>query len=182
MSGRTGREDPVVTERLILRLPERSDVPGSARMWADPDVVRHVTGRPSSRQESWFRLLRHAGHWRLLGHGYWVVQDRASGAFLGEVGFADWMREIEPSMEGEPEAGWVFRTEAQGRGLAREAVRAMLDWADTFLDAPSTLCIVAPEHVASVRLARDVGYVDLLETTYEGETTLMMRRARREPR
>ena len=178
MEERVDREAPVVTERLVLRRHERGDFDDCAAMWADPDVVRHISGRPSSRAESWSRLLRYAGHWRLLGYGYWAVEERASGAFLGEVGLADWKRDIEPSIEGEPEAGWVFRPEAQGQGFAREAVTAMLGWSDAFLDAPSTVCIVAPEHAASIRLARAVGYADVLETRYAGEPTRLMRRVR----
>ena len=171
-----GRRAPVLTGRLVLRRHGPEDFAASAALWADPDVVRHVTGTPSSRAESWARLLRHAGHWALFGHGYWTVRDRASDAFLGEVGLADWKREIEPSIEGEPEAGWVFRTDAQGRGLAREAVRAMLAWADARLDAPSTVCIVAPAQTASIRLARAVGYAEVLETRYRDEPTLLFRR------
>ena len=174
----SGGRDPIVTARLVLRRHGSEDFAALAALWADPDVVRHVTGVPSSRSESWSRLLRYAGHWDLLGHGYWTVRDRSSDAFLGEVGFADWKREIEPSIEGEPEAGWVFRTDAQGRGLAREAVRAMLAWADARLDAPSTVCIVAPAQVASIRLAGAVGYEKVLETRYRDEPTLLFRRPR----
>ena len=173
-----GGRDPIVTERLVLRRHGLEDFAASAALWADPDVVRHVTGTPSPRAESWARLLRHAGHRALFGHGYWTVRDRASDAFLGEVGLADWKREIAPSIEGEPEAGWVFRPDAQGRGLAREAVRAMLAWADARLDAPSTVCIVAPAQTASIRLARAVGYEKVLETRYRDEPTLLFRRPR----
>ena len=51
--------------------------------------------------------MRYSGHWAILGFGYWVVRDTQSGRFLGEVGFADYHREIEPSLHGTPEIGWA---------------------------------------------------------------------------
>ena len=86
------------TDRLILRPHRVEDFDVSAAMWADPDVVRYVTGAPSARPLSWGRLLRYIGHWQALGFGYWVVETRDDGRFLGEVGFADHRRDIEPSL------------------------------------------------------------------------------------
>ena len=48
--------------------------------------------KPSSREESWSRLLRYCGHWQMLGFGYWVVENTETKSFLGEVGFADYKR------------------------------------------------------------------------------------------
>ena len=43
-----------------------------------------------------------------MGFGYWVAEEKATGAFLGEIGFADYQRDLEPRLDGVPEAGWVF--------------------------------------------------------------------------
>src|SRR3954471_2867828 len=56
-----------------------ADLAGSAAMWADPAVVRHITGKPSTPEESWSRLLRYGGLWTLLGFGYWLVEEREVG-------------------------------------------------------------------------------------------------------
>ena len=80
----------------MLRGHTAADLDAIAAMWADPEVTRHITGVPSTREESWARLLRYAGLWPLLGFGYWLVEDRATGRFLGEVGFANFQRDIEP--------------------------------------------------------------------------------------
>ena len=69
-------------------------------MWGDRDVTRYIGGKPFSREEVWSKILRYAGHWSLLGFGYWVIADRASGRFLGEAGFADFKRRIEPDIRG----------------------------------------------------------------------------------
>ena len=104
-------------------------------MWADPQVVAHISGTPSTAEQSWSRLLRYTGHWQHLGFGYWVVESKADGAFIGEVGFADYYRDTTPSITGLPEAGWALKTAAHGKGYATEAVSAMLHWADRNLDA-----------------------------------------------
>ena len=95
-------------------------------MWGDPRVTRHIGGRPFTRDEVWAKILRYVGHWSLLGYGYWVVEDRASGSFLGEAGLADFKRGIGPGFDGAPEIGWVLAPAAQGAGVATEAVRAVL--------------------------------------------------------
>jgi RimJ/RimL family protein N-acetyltransferase len=84
------------SSRLILRGPTLDDFAASLAMWSDPAVVRYFGRPPFGEEEVWARLLRYVGHWALLGFGYWVVVEKASGRFVGEVGFADLRREIEP--------------------------------------------------------------------------------------
>lgn len=93
------------TERLVLRAHRVEDFPGVAALWSDPAVVRFISGVPQTLEESWSRLLRYAGHWRLLGFGYWAVEEKATGNFLGEVGFADMKRAIEPPLGPLPKPG-----------------------------------------------------------------------------
>ncbi len=168
------------TDRLVLRPHSVSDFDDSAGLWADPAVVRHISGNPSTREESWSRLLRSAGHWQMLGFGYWVVRLRNTEAFLGEVGFANFQRSIEPRLDGKPEAGWVFTTSSQGQGYAREAVTRMLEWADKELVANSTACIIDPDHRRSISLAQSMGYRQSHETLYHDEPTVVFTREKPE--
>ena len=146
------------TERLRLRGHTLADFPHSAAMWADPQVVRFISGTPSSETESWSRFLRYAGHWQMMGFGYWLVEDRQTGAFLGEVGFADYKRDLKPALGALPEIGWVLAPAAWGRGIATEAVTAALHWGDAHLHSPCTVCIFDPLHAASVKVAVKTGY------------------------
>ncbi len=106
----------IITDRLRMRRHLIDDFDASLAMWSDPAVTRYIGGRPSTAEEVWSRLLRYVGHWELLGYGYWVVVDRASRRFIGEVGFADFRREINPPLDA-PEAGWVLASWAAGNGL-----------------------------------------------------------------
>ena len=164
----------IQTTRLVMRAHRVDDFAASAAMWSDPEVVRYISGRPSTAEQSWSRLLRYAGQWSLLGFGYWMVEEHATGAFVGEVGFADYHREIEPSLVGMPELGWVLASAAHGKGYATEAVRACVAWAGEHFPSGTRLaCIIAPENTASVRVAEKCGLRFEQNTTYLGQPTLL---------
>ena len=118
-------------------------------------------------------MLRYAGLWAFLGFGYWALEDKASGTFAGEMGFADFKREIEPSLDGMPELGWALAPQFHGRGYTTEALRAIVAWGDTHLDAKRTACIIHPENVQSLRVAEKLGYGEFQRTTYKGSPTVM---------
>lgn len=166
----------IETERLRLRGHELADFPASAAMWADPEVTRYIGGAPSSREDSWARFLRYSGHWALLGFGYWLIEEKASGRFVGEAGFGDFKREIAPSLEGAPEQGWVLAPWAHGQGYASEAARATLAWAQAHFGAVATVCMIAPNNKASIRVAEKLGYGEFARTTYKGAPTILFSR------
>jgi RimJ/RimL family protein N-acetyltransferase len=109
----------------------------------------------------------------LLGFGVWVAEEKATGDFVGEIGFADYKRDLEPSLEGTPEIGWVLASQAHGRGYATEAVRAAVAWGDAHFQSTRTACIIAPENLASVRVAVKCGYRESTLATYKGRPTVM---------
>lgn len=169
------------TGRLTLRGHTLADVDACAAMWADPLVTRHIGGRPSTAEEVWARVLRYAGLWALLGYGYWVVRERASGRFVGEVGLADFRRDLTPSLGGAPEVGWALAPWAHGQGFATEAVRAALAWGDAHLvDHDGTparsVCLIAPENAASIRVAEKCGFREAGRAAYKGTDTLVFAR------
>jgi RimJ/RimL family protein N-acetyltransferase len=166
------------TERLKLRGHQIDDFADCAAMWADPNVTRHIRDIPFTEEETWTRLLRFVGHWAMLGFGYWAVLEKPGGRFLGEVGFADYKRDLKPSLKGIPEIGWVFASQAHGRGYATEAVRAVTAWGDAHFGSVRTACIITPENVASIRVAAKCGYQEFQRTTYHGHATVMFVRDR----
>jgi RimJ/RimL family protein N-acetyltransferase len=167
------------TGRLRMRPHTAADYPAVAAMWGDERVTKHIGGRASTGQESWARLLRYAGLWPLLGFGYWAVEELGTGRFVGDVGFADFHREMTPPLQA-PEAGWVLVPWAHGRGFATEAVRAALAWSDEHLPSASTVCIINVGHAASIRVAAKCGYVESARATYMGDTIAILERPRGE--
>src|SRR6202022_3434062 len=146
-----------------------------ASMWGEHEVTRYIGGKPLSEEESWPRLLRYVGHWALLGFGYWVVEETATGNFVGEIGFADYKRDLE-AIKGLPEIGWVFASQAHGRGYATEAVRAAVAWGDKHFSSSRTACIIDPANLKSIRVAVKCGYRELRRTTYKGQPTVVFLR------
>lgn len=162
------------TVRLRLRGHRLEDFAACAAMWADPAVCRQLGRKPFSEEESWTRLLRYAGHWALLGFGYWAVEEKESGRFVGEVGFADFKRDMESQAKDAPEIGWVLAGWAHGQGYATEAARAAIGWGDGHWRGARTCCIVSPDNLASIRVAEKCGYRDLQLTEYKGKPIVVM--------
>ncbi|HLM67263.1 MAG TPA: GNAT family N-acetyltransferase [Longimicrobium sp.] len=166
------------TERLILRGHTLADFDECAAVWADPLVTRYIGGRPFTEEESWARVLRYGGMWPLLGYGYWAVRERDTGRYVGDVGLADFHRDVAPPLGHVPEAGWVLATWAHGRGFGTEAVRAVLAWSDAHLDAPRTVCIIALENAGSLRVAQKCGFGERERATYKGDEIVILERPR----
>ena len=164
---------------MVLRAFRVEDLEPLAAIWANENVVRYLGGRPLNREDTWRRSLAATGQWPLLGYGYWIVELKADGRVIGQLGFADFKRDMQPSIEGEPELGYVFDASVHGRGMAFEACSAALDWAEVNLDASSIPAIISPENAASIRLAERLGFERLPDGTYRGEAIAVFRRARR---
>jgi RimJ/RimL family protein N-acetyltransferase len=163
------------TPRLRLRRHRLDDFEPATAMWGDPAVTRHVGGRPFTREEVWARLMRYVGHWALLGYGYWAIEEKATGRFVGEAGFADFKRDMEPPLN-MPELGWVLAPEAQGRGYATEAAGAAVNWGDGHFGSVRIVALIHPENEASIRVARKLGFEEAAATNYKGYPTLLFER------
>ena len=164
------------TERLRLRGHRVDDLAPCAAMWADPVVVRHTSGKPLSREETWTRILRYPGMWSLLGYGFWVLVEKAGGEFVGEAGFADFKRDLQPSIDGAPEAGWVLSSRFHGRGYATEAMRAITTWGDEHFGNARTVCIIHPENAASIHVAGKCGYREYCRSMYKEHEVILFER------
>jgi RimJ/RimL family protein N-acetyltransferase len=173
-SSRPSLDVPIIeTERLRLRGHRMEDFVSSAAMWADPKVTCHLGVNPLTEEDAWTRFLRYIGHWSLMGFGYWVVEEKATGNFVGEIGFADYKRDLVPSLNGTPEIGWVLAPPTHGRGYATEGVHAALAWGDANFTPTRTACMITPENLASIRVAAKCGYQEVQKTTYKGHLVLM---------
>lgn len=165
------------TERLRLRGPSADDLDASTAMWSNPETVRHIGGTPFTREDIWSRILRYRGFWAMLDYGFWSVEDKATGRFVGDVGFGDFHRDFEPSIEGVPEMGWVLDPWCHGRGFASEAVARAIEWGRAHLDAREYACIIDPANAPSIAVARKAGFVQDAETVYKGGPVLVFRRS-----
>lgn len=155
------------TDRLILREPRMDDMPAFAAFMAS-DRAGFVGGPVVSDHAAWDALRGMLGHWLLRGHGWWTVQDRASGQVAGRVGIGhhiDWP---------EPELGWHIFDGFEGQGLAHEAALAARAWW-TGCGNPAPISLIAPQNTRSRRLAERMGASVEREFTLRGDPTLIYR-------
>ena len=156
------------TERLRLRAHTLDDFPAFVTMWAHPDVTRWIDGQPRPSEDTWLKFLRAAGFWFHLGFGPWVIEEKASGDVVGEVGFGDFKRNIDPPMEGTPEMSWVLAAPFHAKGMAQEAARVALEWGDAHLPGGQIGCIIDPLNAPSIAMAEKLAFVQAGRALYKG--------------
>jgi len=154
------------TERLRLRPYVPADFDAYAQMWAEPDVVRFIGGVPFNREQSWGRFVRHPGMWQVMGFGFFAIEEKATGHFVGEAGFHEVRRNITPSIEGTLEAGWALSSAGQGWGYATEAMGAAIAWAETAFAGRKMTAIIDPDNQPSLHVAKKLGFAEAARTTY----------------
>jgi len=145
------------TDRLILRAPREDDIPQELEFYAS-DASRFVGG-PLRPDEVWRQQATILGHWLFRGYGYWAVDAKDSGAYLGRVGL--WFPEGWP----EREIGWTLMPAAQGNGYATEAAQRLRKYAYETLGWDTAISLIAPQNDPSKAVARRMGAV--LEREYE---------------
>ena len=163
------------TPRLTLRAMRSEDFARYAQIWAMPEVVTHISGKPWPKSRSWDAFLRNAGHWQIAGFGQWAIQPRGTREMAGQTGFFFGSRGFGDDFDPFPEAGWVLSPESQGTGLGLEAARAAHDWFDRVVTGRS-VCMIAPENTSSLQLAEVLGYTLLREIEVDGDAVLLMTR------
>jgi RimJ/RimL family protein N-acetyltransferase len=171
------REAPrIETERLILRHWRKADFRPYHAILQHPEVYRHFGPEPMGEEECWRRLAAAVGMWDLLGFGGWAVVRRSNDRLVGMLSLFNAWRALEPIFGEEPEMGWIFAAEVHGQGLASEACRAVLTWAEANLPPTQIWAIIAPENEPSLKLADKLGFGRIHQTQYHGDPTVVLRR------
>jgi RimJ/RimL family protein N-acetyltransferase len=165
----------IETERLRLRGHTLDDFPNTRTLWSDAAVVTYMGGNPRTLEECWTRFLRYLGHWSALGFGYWVVEEKETGEFVGEVGFGNFKRDMEPSLGAIPELGWVLTPAKHGQGYATEAAKAALQWGRKHFAANDFTCLIHPDHGASINVARKCGFKEECVGVYKGKPAIIFK-------
>ncbi|ATE64777.1 GNAT family N-acetyltransferase [Rhizorhabdus dicambivorans] len=164
------------TPRLILRPHRLEDYEDCCFLTTDPEAVRMIFQKPMTREETWHRMLRFVGHWTLLGYGLLLVEEKATGRVVGEVGLADFHRGLGDDFDPFPEMAWMLTQDVHGRGYATEAAGAALRWMETAFAPERTVCIIDPDNMASLRVAEKLGFHSFGKADYKGKPVLKLRR------
>ncbi|MEM9758584.1 MAG: GNAT family N-acetyltransferase [Pseudomonadota bacterium] len=161
----------ILSARLRLRGHRARDHSAATELWQCPEVYRFILGAPLSSQDVWLRILRYSGLWDFLGYGYWAVEERSSGAYVGQLGFADFRRGLVGFDGRYPEAGWVIHPAYAGRGYATEGMKAAFGWLDAQDFGARSFCLISPENELSLRVATKLGFRFALNTPMGSSST-----------
>jgi len=147
------------TDRLILRAPCEADVAAEAAFFAS-DRAEFVGGKMPEEQV-WRMIAAFLGHWALRGFGFWALEDKATGSYLGRTGL--WY----PAGWPEPEIGWTLMAAAEGKGVAYEAAMAARAFAYDTLGWQTAISLISVDNTRSIALADRLGATR--ESTFEHE-------------
>lgn len=141
------------TSRLLLRPPRLEDLDAWTAMMQDEQVARFIGG-VMSRPLCWRQLMTMIGAWHAEGFAMFAVIHKQSGQWIGRLG--PWRPDGWPG----PEVGWAIDRGYWGQGLAVEGAAAAMDWAFDTLGWADVIHSIAPENVASQRVAQKLGSVN----------------------
>jgi RimJ/RimL family protein N-acetyltransferase len=157
------------TDRLILRAPGPQDHEVFAAFLGS-DATQYIGGKRTEEQ-SWRYLCEVIGHWTMRGFGRWMVTLKDDDTAIGLVGLH------EPQGWPGQEVGWyIWSGTGKGKGYAREAGRAALDYAYDTLGWPTAISMIDMGNDASVRVAEAMGAVREADYDFPGHGPVMVYR------
>lgn len=142
------------TKRLALRRFIPEDLDALFAFYSDPEVIRYIPDAPRSYEETRKEL-----EWFLHGHprfpqlGLWATLYKETGQLIGRCGLIPWTIDGQHEVEvafGLARAYW-------GQGLASEVASALIEYGFSHLGLSRLICVIEPEHQASIRVATKIG-------------------------
>lgn len=144
----------LVTDRLRIRPLSEEDLPALFALFSDPEVVRYWE-LPLMREPAdavrFLEAVREGLASRTLLE--WGVTEAAGGPVIGTVAFSGWI----PAHR-RAEVGFALRRDRWGRGLASEALRALLRFGFEEMGLHRVEADVDPRNEASLRCLERLGF------------------------
>ena len=140
------------TERLILRTMTTQDIPNLLEIFSDPVAMRYY---PSTMNEvetmGWIR--RTLDNYDTYGGGFWVVEEKTTGRFLGKCGI------IPQELDGNRLMGiaYLLVRREWGHGYAAEAAAACKQYGFDTMGCHKLISLIDVQNVPSMRVAERIG-------------------------
>ncbi|MCK6187846.1 MULTISPECIES: GNAT family N-acetyltransferase [unclassified Pseudomonas] len=140
--------------RLVLRQWRDTDLPEFARMCADPQVMRYFPAT-LSHLESAALIGRIRGHFAEYGFGFWALQRKDTGAFIGLTGLQN--VSFEAGFTPAVETGWRLAREHWGLGYASEAAWTALRCGFDRLQLDEIVAFTTQTNLPSQKVMQAIG-------------------------
>lgn len=150
------------TKRLYLRQYTPDDFESLYAILSDPVTMAHYP-RPYDAAGTKRWLDWSLNNYAAYGFGLWAVILKETGEFLGDCGLT--IQHIDG--EDLPEIGYHIHRDHWRRGYAREAARAVRNWAFTHTEYPSLYSYMTAGNLASQATAASMGMRKIKEYTDE---------------
>ena len=157
----------IETERLVLRSWHEDDIEPFIRYTNTDGVMRWLGGVNAPDLLEGVVRDRFMMWDKQKGHTFWVVERKDDGAFLGFCGLKI-AADVGSPVEGEVEVGWRFREDVWGRGYAKEAAIASLDFAFETLGAKQVVALTVQGNAPSWGLMERLGMTRRPDLDYVG--------------
>ena len=145
----------LVTLRLAMREIVASDFDDLFRLNSDARVMKYITGKPETREETWSAIRRVTRNYRLYPDlGAWYTVRRDTGKFIG------WFSLKYAGKSPDVEIGYRLLPEAWGQGFATEGATAMYHYGFDDLDLDRIIGVTDPGNKASQRVLVKAGLAD----------------------
>jgi RimJ/RimL family protein N-acetyltransferase len=156
---------PLHTERLVLRPIEASDAADVYEYQRLEEVIRYLPWPPRNRVEAYEHTAKRAAGRMLAADGdFFVFAATLPGEpSIGDAGsprdrvIGDFMVRVSSVEHAQLELGWVLHPDFQGRGYAREAAGAVLEFTFETLGAHRVQAFLDARNAASAALCVRLG-------------------------
>lgn len=140
--------------RLQFEPFTEADAPFIVGLLNEPGFLRFIGDRGIRTEADAVGYLRHGPIAMYARHGFGLLRLtlRESGEAVGMCGL------LQREGLDRPDLGFALLGAFEGRGLATEAGRAVVDHATAALGLPSLLAIVNPDNAASIRILTRLGF------------------------
>lgn len=143
----------LATPRLRLEPFCDAHLDGLNELNRDPEVMRYITGRPETLDETRAGIERVKTRWAEWGYSWWSFIELETGRLIG----AGCVQHLGRDRANPHELGWRLRRDRWGLGLASEAAQRIAQHAFAILKAPQLVAVCDPANHASARVMTRLG-------------------------
>jgi RimJ/RimL family protein N-acetyltransferase len=150
------------TERLILQVPQLSDLDDLIALRTDPEVMSCLggfgqefgTGIIQNIDEIKYQLSLTQDYFDTYGLGFFCALEKATGAFIGQAGLFHLSFNTKQS---DIELAYRLHKKYWGQGYATELAIALIDWGLNTYKLPKIIAPVHPGNERSIRVLEKSG-------------------------
>lgn len=135
------------TDRCLIRELSLSDLPALYELYDKPGMTDFVEPLYDYETELEYQKAYIENMYGFYEYGMWLVFSKETGKLIGRAGLEH------------NEMGYMIAPEFQNLGYATEVCRFIVDYAQKNTDFEELYCRIDEKNVASVRLAKRLGFV-----------------------